>query len=136
MVKQIIYFTFASNLILTKFQRLIEKLRWRKDNLWKNYHKNIAFMLLKRRNNRIMAIDFEKPNKRKQTSASGSVDQPWHGNIFVRQGQLSASKREKVKKNLNGPLNIKVQIPWTTTSRRLCAEYYWNSRLDILWQCL
>lgn len=55
-------------------------------------------MLLKRRNNRIMSMDFEKPNKTKQTSDSGSVGQPWHESIFMRQELLSAFKREHVKK--------------------------------------
>lgn len=138
MVTQISYFTLDSNLILTKSQRLIEKLRWREDNLCKSDYKIIVFLLLKRRNNRIMAMDFKKPNKTKQTSESGSVGQPWHESVFMRQGHLSASKRENDKKTfwIHGPLNIKVQIPWTTTSRRLCVEYYWNCRLDVLSQHL
>lgn len=75
LITQIIYFTFDSNLILTKSQILIEKMRWREDKLCKNDHIIIAFMLLKRSNNRIMAMDFEKPLKTKWTSDSGSVSE-------------------------------------------------------------
>lgn len=107
MVTQISYFTLDSNLILTKSQRLIEKLRWREDNLCKSDYKIIVFLLLKRRNNRIMAMDFKKPNKTKQTSESGSVGQPWHESVFMRQGHLSASKRENDKKNLLNTRSIK-----------------------------